>query len=104
MRGGRGVACGELRQCVAAARRRQLDRNGVLNARLLDADLWDIVALQPHSTTLLKEAVNKWRLSARSTVRVLKVARTIADLASSDELASSHLAEALQLRCLDRPL
>jgi len=93
-----------LSQCVAAARRRQLDRNGVLNARLLDADLWDIVALQPDSTTLLKEAVNKWRLSARSTVRVLKVARTIADLASSDELASSHLAEALQLRCLDRPL
>ncbi len=94
----------KLSQCVAAARQRQLDRNGVLNARLEDADLWEIVSLQPHSKALLKEAVNKWQLSARSAVRVLKVARTVADLAGSDELASDHLAEALHFRCLDRPL
>jgi magnesium chelatase family protein len=53
---------------------------------------------------LLARAADRWQLSARGSVRVLRVARTIADLTSSATVLSEHLAEALQLRCLDRPV
>ena len=52
---------------------------------------------------LLKRAADRWQLSARSLLRVLKVARTIADLAGSSGVTTEHVAEALQLRCRDRP-
>jgi magnesium chelatase family protein len=87
---------------VATARRRQIDRDGRLNARLDDATLWREVALTGDTRALLGRAVEQWRLSARGTVRVLKVARTVADLAGERAVGGVHLAEALQLRCLDR--
>ena len=51
---------------------------------------------------LLKRAADRWQFSARSSLRVLKVARTIADLAGSEAVTTEHVAEALQLRCRDR--
>jgi magnesium chelatase family protein len=91
-----------LREAVIAARRVQLDRGGRLNARLDTRGLWRVVKLGMAQRALLKRAAERWQLSARSTLRVLKVARTIADLAHSDAVTTDHVAEALQLRCRDR--
>lgn len=88
--------------CVEEARRIQLERAGMLNARLPDGVLWEHVDLDADTEKLLKRAVERWQLSTRSTVRVIKVARTVADLAGSEALGAEHLAEALQLRQLDR--
>ena len=91
-----------LRAQVAAARARQEARDGSLNARLADAALWEALALAGDARGLLKRAVRQWRLSARSTVRILKVARTVADLDGRAGVTAADLSEALQLRCLDR--
>ncbi len=89
---------------VGAARERQLARRGLLNARLGDHALWQEVALDREGRRLLIRAAERWRLSARSCTRILKVARTIADLAAAADVAVPHVAEAIQLRCLDRLL
>ena len=103
----RAAAHGEsqaLRERVVDVRRRQLEERGVLNARLSDAALWQALKASNAAELLLRRAAEQWRLSARSTVRILRVARTIGDLAGAAHLEAQHLAEALQLRCLDRPL
>ncbi len=92
----------EVREAVACARRIQLERSGKLNARLDVRGVWQVVELGKAERTLLRSAAEHWQLSARSSLRVLKVARTIADLAGSERLATEHVAEALQLRCRDR--
>jgi magnesium chelatase family protein len=92
----------QVRAVVAEARDVQLARSGQLNARLDARSLWRAVKLGREQRELLKRAAERWRLSARSSLRVLKVARTIADLAGSADVAAEHVAEALQLRCRDR--
>ncbi len=87
---------------VAAARRLQCERQGVLNARLGDHALWREARPDPAVHDMLGRAVDRWHLSARGTVRVLKVARTIADLDGRAHIGLTELGEALQLRCLDR--
>jgi magnesium chelatase family protein len=91
-----------LREAVVGARAVQLARGGRLNARLDARGLWRVVKLGVEQRALLKRAADRWQLSARSALRVLKVARTIADLAGSAVVTTEHLAEALQLRCRDR--
>ncbi len=86
------------------ARARQLERSATLNARLTNRQLWSAAALDQPGRRLLMQASERWRLSNRSCTRILKVARTIADLEGAAGLTSKHLAEALQLRCLDRSL
>jgi magnesium chelatase family protein len=92
----------ELRDAVIAARAVQLERAGKLNARLDARALWRVVKLGQEERTLLKRAADRWQLSARGSLRVLKVARTIADLAQAETVGAEHVAEALQLRCRDR--
>jgi magnesium chelatase family protein len=99
---GGGSESATVRELVARARQRQHERGGRLNARLDARALWRVVKLGSEQRVLLKRAADRWQLSARGTLRVLKVARTLADLDEAEAVASVHVAEALQLRCRDR--
>ncbi|HYL72426.1 MAG TPA: YifB family Mg chelatase-like AAA ATPase, partial [Candidatus Dormibacteraeota bacterium] len=87
---------------VLRARKLQLARQGVCNARLADTALPRCCTLDAPGRRLLETAVRRFGLSGRSRTRVLKVARTIADLDGSREVGVAQLSEALMLRCFDR--
>ncbi|HVR95626.1 MAG TPA: YifB family Mg chelatase-like AAA ATPase [Thermoanaerobaculia bacterium] len=92
---------------VAAARAIQLERFGIgtstpVNAVMGTEALRRFCVLDPPGRNLLDTAFEKLGLSARALDRILKVARTIADLVGSDAIRAAHLAEAIQYRSLDR--
>lgn len=89
---------------VNDARNRQLARHGKANALLGNRELDEFCQLDKESRSLLEASINRLGLSARAFHRIIKVARTIADLGGADKLASNHIAEAIQYRTLDRPL
>jgi len=91
-----------VRARVVAARHRQHARAGKVNAWLGNREIEAHCRLSPEAGTLLERAIDRLGLSARAYHRVLKVARTIADLDGADDIATPHLAEALGYRCLDR--
>jgi magnesium chelatase family protein len=91
-----------VRQRVVAARERQHTRQGCANKQLTNAQLDALCKLGDTESRLLEAAISRLRLSARAYHRILKVARTIADLAQCEHIEAAHLAEALQYRCLDR--
>ena len=72
------------------------------NARMLPSQLKKFCVLDTSLGDLLQQAMEQLSLSARAYDRILKVARTIADLAGADRIASPHLLEAIQYRSLDR--
>ncbi|PLR34269.1 ATP-dependent protease [Chimaeribacter californicus] len=94
----------EVRQRVMAAREIQLARAGKINARLSSHEIDHFCALSPEDAQFLESVLTKLGLSVRAWHRILKVARTIADLAGQPALQRSHLAEALSYRCMDRLL
>jgi magnesium chelatase family protein len=65
-------------------------------------ELQQFIQLDTHTLILLKQALTDLNLSARAYHRILKVARTIADLAGSDRVTLEHVSEAVQYRSLDR--
>ena len=83
---------------VAEARRRQQARQGGSNAELEAGQLNEQVRAEPEATRFLNTAASRLGWSGRSLHRVLRVARTIADLAEADTLGVIHVAEAIQLR------
>ncbi|HCU53710.1 MAG TPA: ATP-dependent protease [Gammaproteobacteria bacterium] len=91
-----------VRTRVEAARERQQVRSGMPNARLESKDVERNCMLDTDSRQLLEQSLQKLALSARAAHRILKVARTIADLAGSTDIDKMQLAEAIQFRTLDR--
>jgi magnesium chelatase family protein len=86
---------------VARARSVQLERQGTCNARLSDAGVLRCCRTDEVAEGLLASAMERFCLSGRARQRVLKVARTIADLAGAPVVTAAHVGEALRLRCLD---
>jgi magnesium chelatase family protein len=104
-----GVEAGEsseaIRERVVHARDVQLERQKGPNSRLKPRQIKTFCKLDDAGTELLRMAMTELNLSARAYDRILKVARTIADLdANGAPIASEHLAEAIQYRALDRAL
>jgi magnesium chelatase family protein len=100
-----GEASESIRARVIAARARQRERLGDparLNAHLRGKELRQYCDVGDAGRRLLDAATTRLGLSARAYTRILRVARTIADLAGEPRIATAHLAEAIQYRSLDR--
>jgi magnesium chelatase family protein len=101
-----GTTAGEtsaaVRERVQAARHRQLSRQDKANALLGSREVDKHCAPDNAGMALLKQAIARLNLSARAYHRILKVARTIADLSGSETVKSAHVAEAIQYRRNDR--
>ncbi len=91
-----------VRARVQAARERQQHRAGRANAHLDAAQTLQHCRLSLNDQRLLEQAIERLQLSARSMHRILRVARSIADLADAGDIQTSHLAEAIGYRQLDR--
>ena len=87
---------------VASARTRQLERQGRSNSRLEGDSVLECTRADGPSLALLGTAMQRLALSARAYHRVLRVARTIADLAGEERVGAGHVAEAITFRQLDR--
>jgi len=103
-----GESSEEIRRRVAAARARQRARLAPLglacNAELRPRHLRKVCALTAEAERLLHAAVSELGLSARAYDKILRLGRTIADLAASEGVHAAHIAEAVQYRSLDRTL
>jgi len=97
-----GASSSEVRALVTAARERQAARQGKSNARLAPREIETHCVHDASGARLLAQAMARLSLSARAYHRILKVARTIADLADCDGIAASHIAEAVAYRRFDR--
>jgi len=98
----------QIRERVISARRKQLDRFAssreklYCNAQMSSRHIRTFCNLSADCERLLERAMTQQGLSARAHDRILKVARTIADLEDAPALAPKHIAEAIQYRSLDR--
>jgi magnesium chelatase family protein len=87
---------------VKVAREIQIDRQGKCNARLSDAQVSRLCAPDKAAREILNTSMEQMGFSARSRQRILKVARTIADLSGDETVGVGHVSEAIQFRTLDR--
>ena len=102
----RGESSEKIRKRVIAARNIQLERYKELkiysNAELADKYIEKFCRPDEQGKAILEKAFEKFKLSTRAYTKILKVARTIADLAGEENVKSEHIAEAIQYRGLDR--
>jgi magnesium chelatase family protein len=103
-----GASSAEILERVMRAREIQNTRFREMavhtNARINSRQLKRFCKIDAESSALLEKAMDKFGLSARAHARILKIARTIADLEGSSDIRSAHLAEAIQYRTLDRKM
>ncbi len=92
----------DVRDRVETARQVQIDRAGAINARLAPRQIAEFCTPTRSAQQLLNQALERLGLSARAYHRILKVARTVADLAHSPTIDIPHLTEAISYRRLDR--
>lgn len=98
----------DIKQRVNQARRRQLERfqytNIYFNSRMNHKQIKKFCQLSDSAKELLSQAINQLGFSARAYDKILKISRTITDLAQESEIQAEHIAEAIQYRSLDRNL
>jgi magnesium chelatase family protein len=103
-----GTSSAEIRDVVEAARTAQIERFAELpilyNAQMSSKQIRQFCKLNTDCMNLLKNSVEELGLSARAHDKVLRLARTIADLESSPDIEFHHLSEAINYRVLDRDL
>jgi magnesium chelatase family protein len=99
-----GESSEQVRERVRQARTRQLERAGKINALLNNREVERDCVLQAADAEFLEATLNALGLSVRAWQRILKVARTLADLAGDAEIGRRHLSEALSYRSMDRLL
>ena len=104
-----GETSAQIRERVIAARKIQTARYAnkskvTCNARMGSRELKSFCELDETTRDLLKHAMTEYNLSARAYDRILKVARTIADLVASEKITADHISEAIQYRTLDRQI
>ena len=92
----------KVRARVVAARNKQLQRQSCANNVLSNKDIEKYCALSKDDEALLGQIMEKFRLSARAYHRILKVARTIADLEGSDNIQTKHISETISYRAMDK--
>jgi magnesium chelatase family protein len=102
MQGPQGECSASVRIRVTATRNVQLHRNGTLNSRLTHQQIDTVCTLNESDRILLQQAMTKLQLSARAYHRILKLARTIADMDEAENIQTRHLMEAINYRKLDR--
>jgi len=97
-----GESSVQVRRRVESARERQMVRAGCANASLKNREVDKYCRVNDEDNRLLDRAIDQLGLSARAYHRILKVARTIADLANESQIQTPHLTEAISYRRLDR--
>jgi magnesium chelatase family protein len=97
-----GLVSKTVREKVDQARAQQLQRSNKCNAQLTNRELDQVCKTSPSDMTLLNKAIDRFGLSSRAYHRILKVARTIADLDLCENIQTQHLTEAINYRKLDR--
>ncbi|EGA65080.1 YifB family Mg chelatase-like AAA ATPase [Vibrio brasiliensis] len=102
--GDRGEATAVVKQRVLQARETMLARSSKVNALLGSREIEDYCPLKKQDAQFLEEALHRLGLSIRAYHRIIKVARTIADLEGAQDIERNHLAEALGYRAMDRLL
>ena len=100
----RGETSTEVRSKILKVREIQLNRQGKVNAHLGSKEIDQFCQLTETDAVFLEQALNKLGLSVRAYHRILKVSRSIADLAGEERINRTHLAEALGYRAMDRLL
>jgi magnesium chelatase family protein len=98
----RGESSAQIRERVIQAYQRQMQRCGKSNAELNNKEVEAFCQLGEKEKIILNQAMDKLRLSARAYHRILKLARTIADISESERIEMQHLAEAITYRSVNR--